>query len=57
MTGWSLHPVQAVAHAPPAHAWALTNAARYISLGYAGFPHSLLSSLPFRVLVPKPAGN
>ncbi|KAB1274467.1 Basic helix-loop-helix and HMG box domain-containing protein 1, partial [Camelus dromedarius] len=35
----------------------LTISARCSSLGYAGFPHSLLSSLPFRVPAPKPAGN
>eukprot|EP00071_Canis_lupus_P027454 XP_022261011.1 basic helix-loop-helix and HMG box domain-containing protein 1 [Canis lupus familiaris] len=35
----------------------LTISPRRSSLGYAGFPHSLLSSLPFRVPAPKPAGN
>lgn len=35
----------------------LTISPRCSSLDYAGFPHSLLSSLPFRVLAPKPAGN
>ncbi|KAM5207534.1 meiosis initiator protein [Hipposideros larvatus] len=37
--------------------WVLTISLRRSSLGYAGFPHSLLSSLPFRVPAPKPAGN
>ncbi|XP_031239977.1 basic helix-loop-helix and HMG box domain-containing protein 1 [Mastomys coucha] len=36
---------------------ALTISPRCSSLDYAGFPHSLLSSLPFRVLAPKPSGN
>ncbi|KAJ8775489.1 hypothetical protein J1605_016339 [Eschrichtius robustus] len=35
----------------------LTISPRCSSPGYAGFPHSLLSSLPFRVPAPKPAGN
>nr|XP_055166219.1 meiosis initiator protein [Nyctereutes procyonoides] len=35
----------------------LTISPRRSSLGYAGFPHSLLSSLPFRVPAPKPPGN
>ncbi|XP_027943683.1 basic helix-loop-helix and HMG box domain-containing protein 1 [Eumetopias jubatus] len=53
---WSRTPAPAF-KSPQPRLGVLTISPRRSSLGYAGFPHSLLSNLPFRVPAPKPAGN